>query len=73
MKSFEPRSMMQEHRSLNQASQREEERSIAHSIKRASARRKENSWTAPAFKFWNIVIWLRQTLILDVMKCTLYM
>jgi hypothetical protein len=26
MKSFEPRSMMQEHRSLNQASQREEEK-----------------------------------------------
>jgi hypothetical protein len=33
----------------------------------------KNSWTTPAFKFWNIVIWLRQTLILDVMKRTLYM
>ena len=29
MKSFEPRSMMQEHRSLNQVSQREEEKRTA--------------------------------------------
>jgi hypothetical protein len=26
------------------------------------ARGARNSWKAPAFKFWNIVIWLRQTL-----------
>jgi hypothetical protein len=37
------------------------------------ARGAKNSWTAPTFKFWNIVIWLRQTLNVDVMKCTLYM